>query len=878
MNRSPDLDRDFAQFCRHADPEALGRVFDATAGHLLRIAAWLCGNRADAEDAVQRAFLVAIEQRATFRRGRPAMPWLVGLLTNQVHKVRRERARRAPALTAPASEPDPAVRAAGAELEQALAGVVQGLGASYHDVLHLHLREGLAAHEIAQRLGRPAGTVRTQIVRGVQELRRRLPSGFASAFAPAWLGEGPPAPGSALRDAVLAEARAQQAAVVTTTWVAARAPLLLVAISAAVVVGIGLAWWLPSHVAGTPAGHATASIPAEQGTDGARRGDGSAVPAAGATRDDVTRGTEAPLREAVAASAAPADAGLAVRVHDGATQPLAGARVWLCDSTWREGEEERVAFARADAAGMARFAAPPELDTILVLAEGRRPVQVARSHGAAEQQVVIDQPLSITGTVVVDGQRPVSPIELVAASDEAPRAWCDAALAALEPFDPKEFAGTATCDPNGRFAFFGLLPGMEYEVKPRLRAWKLPGTWGTEPSVTVAPLAVDAVLELASLPVITGRPVLPEGVAAKGRKRVWIWPRFVARNGDSVEWGGYPCRIGEQFTVPVRDVPGSAADLATTTLEFLHGPAKTNPIAATRTVAGPFTGVHDLGDVVLDDRSSENELLVVDRRNTPVAGAQVLSFNKLSAPAEADGRVRARVPPASARIVVGAKGYRARAIDVTDGMQWPLLVVLDEANRLRVEARAAVSGTKLAPLMVNLVFADRPPDHDLGDDFRVNELRGSKPIAVMANAETETLHFAMPPAAAFELCDLPPGIVFTVQLCDAFGHEIAAEAVALRADELRDVRFVVSQLPRRLAGQVVDAEGRPLRGVLVSVGPNDWDPRATDAEGRFAVDGVYADSPTLQFDRDGFRQLIVHGADLFDRSTWRLECAASSTR
>ena len=59
-----DTDQLFARFCRHGDAAALGAVFDATATELLRIACHLAGNRADAEDLVQRTFLAAIESRA----------------------------------------------------------------------------------------------------------------------------------------------------------------------------------------------------------------------------------------------------------------------------------------------------------------------------------------------------------------------------------------------------------------------------------------------------------------------------------------------------------------------------------------------------------------------------------------------------------------------------------------------------------------------------------------------------------------------------------------------------------------------------------------------------------------------------------------------
>ncbi|HEX5052098.1 MAG TPA: sigma factor [Planctomycetota bacterium] len=98
---------------RSGDPAALGAVFDRTAAELLHVAVWLCGNRADAEDLLQRTFVQAIEARAQFEPGRPVLPWLCGMLGNHARHLRRERARRLPARE-PDGERDPATAASDA--------------------------------------------------------------------------------------------------------------------------------------------------------------------------------------------------------------------------------------------------------------------------------------------------------------------------------------------------------------------------------------------------------------------------------------------------------------------------------------------------------------------------------------------------------------------------------------------------------------------------------------------------------------------------------------------------------------------------------------------------------------------------------------------
>src|SRR5262245_49614460 len=172
-------DRLLADFQRTGDPRALGRLFDRTAPELLRVAAWLCGNRTDAEDLLQRTFLTVLTTRGSYDADRRALPWLCGILGNHCRKLHEQRARREPARP-PAGERDPAAAAADGEFAATVARARADLGSPYAEVLDLHLGEGLDAKRIAERLGRPTGTVRTQIMRGLELLRRQLPSGFVA--------------------------------------------------------------------------------------------------------------------------------------------------------------------------------------------------------------------------------------------------------------------------------------------------------------------------------------------------------------------------------------------------------------------------------------------------------------------------------------------------------------------------------------------------------------------------------------------------------------------------------------------------------------------------------------------------------------------------
>lgn len=171
------IDRLFARFQKTGDPHAMARVFDATVGELLAVATYLCRSGDGAEDLVQSTFLTAIEKADRYDPTRSVLPWLMGIL------VRHARARRR--VEARSLKPDrfkerivesPSSLAARKDVSQCIATTVRDLPAPYREVLVLHLDHGLTAAEIAEALGRPAGTVRTQVVRGLEKLRSKLPS------------------------------------------------------------------------------------------------------------------------------------------------------------------------------------------------------------------------------------------------------------------------------------------------------------------------------------------------------------------------------------------------------------------------------------------------------------------------------------------------------------------------------------------------------------------------------------------------------------------------------------------------------------------------------------------------------------------------------
>lgn len=174
----------FDRFRSEGDLTALAEIFDHIAPDLLAVARHLARNEGEAEDFVQATFLVVIERAHAFDATRRLLPWLLGVLVRHAKKVRRSEGRTIdPESVHVPMTCDPVQEAEDLELREAVGNAVAGLPAKYRRLLELHLTEGLASIQLAQRLGIAPGTVRVQMHRGMRLLRRALPAGFAGGAA-----------------------------------------------------------------------------------------------------------------------------------------------------------------------------------------------------------------------------------------------------------------------------------------------------------------------------------------------------------------------------------------------------------------------------------------------------------------------------------------------------------------------------------------------------------------------------------------------------------------------------------------------------------------------------------------------------------------------
>jgi RNA polymerase sigma-70 factor (ECF subfamily) len=157
--------------------------WDAARQRCLREARRILGNRDDAEEAVQEAFIRAWRKRAACRTPGAPLPWLLQITRNESMRLAARRSKRQ-ASEIPEAEPE-AVPGAFAEtqLDRALTSVateqaLSALGEDERKLLRLRYEEDLTQGQVAAALGVPEGTVKVRLHR----VRARL-RGVASDLA-----------------------------------------------------------------------------------------------------------------------------------------------------------------------------------------------------------------------------------------------------------------------------------------------------------------------------------------------------------------------------------------------------------------------------------------------------------------------------------------------------------------------------------------------------------------------------------------------------------------------------------------------------------------------------------------------------------------------
>jgi RNA polymerase sigma-70 factor (ECF subfamily) len=178
---------------RRGDPDAYAALVRRHAPAAVRTATFL-GAGADAEDVVQEAFVKAYRALDRYREGSAFRPWLLRIVANETRNLHRSAGRRA-AREAKAWEQVAPLLAGGrtgaaaagstgrddtaealeiAERRAALVAALGRLATPYREVVTCRYLLELDEDETAAVLGRPRGTVKSRLHRGLRALEADL--------------------------------------------------------------------------------------------------------------------------------------------------------------------------------------------------------------------------------------------------------------------------------------------------------------------------------------------------------------------------------------------------------------------------------------------------------------------------------------------------------------------------------------------------------------------------------------------------------------------------------------------------------------------------------------------------------------------------------
>jgi RNA polymerase sigma-70 factor (ECF subfamily) len=181
-------DREMLARAVSGDQDAFGALYDRLSGPLYSLAVRMLGDAAEAQDAVQDAFLQIWRRAATYDASQSSVfSWAVLLTRGRIIDRLRARGRRLrvitfstddkenPSRTADASTAESAADTAGRNEEAGrVRSVLSKLPAEQREAIELAFFTDLTHHEIAAQLGEPLGTIKARIRRGLLKLRERI--------------------------------------------------------------------------------------------------------------------------------------------------------------------------------------------------------------------------------------------------------------------------------------------------------------------------------------------------------------------------------------------------------------------------------------------------------------------------------------------------------------------------------------------------------------------------------------------------------------------------------------------------------------------------------------------------------------------------------
>jgi RNA polymerase sigma factor (sigma-70 family) len=176
----PQDENELVARARRGDADAYEELVHAYQGIALRTAYLIAGNAADAEEAVQDAFVKAYRALWRFRPGAPFKPWLLRIVGNEARNRRRSAGRRAALAVRATREvsgeaaPSPEATVLAGERREELLAALNRLDERDREALACRYFLDLSEAETAAAIGVRPGTVKSRLSRALERLRAEL--------------------------------------------------------------------------------------------------------------------------------------------------------------------------------------------------------------------------------------------------------------------------------------------------------------------------------------------------------------------------------------------------------------------------------------------------------------------------------------------------------------------------------------------------------------------------------------------------------------------------------------------------------------------------------------------------------------------------------
>lgn len=164
---------------QQADAAATTALIEQLSPQLYRFFAAQLGNREDASDMLQDAWLRIHRVRHTYRPGEPLLPWVYAIarcVRVDSYRKRRRITEREIVLEV---LPEPPVGSAEPADRPSFTQLIADLPDSQREVLTMLKVNGLSLEEVARATSSSVGSVKQKVHRAYQSLRGRLPAGRA---------------------------------------------------------------------------------------------------------------------------------------------------------------------------------------------------------------------------------------------------------------------------------------------------------------------------------------------------------------------------------------------------------------------------------------------------------------------------------------------------------------------------------------------------------------------------------------------------------------------------------------------------------------------------------------------------------------------------